>query len=313
MTSPYYDWIDVGERFAPSEPGYVHKFQRAVTHLNAIAYEMGDFIARGIHTPVSPEAEVHRNGWIIIRRGATNSPPGAWALYLGDFLTNARATLDYLIYDLVRANNNDPGNHTAFPICETAGKWRDDITQRAAERGPAPTRGLPEDALAIISEEQPLRHGSDKSRKNDPLMHLLRMSNTDKHRRLHIAAIETGKVLKVWAKPEGVVEIYRFQAAPIDGPVKNDTEVARVKARRIPGSDPDTDVYFQFRREAQILFREPGETRKKATLHDLFGIINSIMKIGCRLESHVQARSTWFTDLYHGRIGGGHRSPPGDR
>lgn len=308
MTSPYYEWIDVGPRFSADQPGYVHKFQRAVTHLNAITNEVGDFIATGLHAPVSGEVEATDDGWIIIRPGAINPAPGVWNLYLGDFLNNARASLDYLVYDLVRANHCDPAKHTAFPICETEGKWKDDITERdTRSRGPSPISGVSKDVQRVIHDEQPLRHKTDKLRKNDDLMHLLRMSNTDKHRRLHISAIETGKVLKVWAEPEGLVEIYRLKAAPVSGGVKSDSEVARVKVRPIVGADPNADVYFGFQRPAEIAFSVPGETRK-ATMDNLFGIINSIMRIGCRLETYVSPSASWFSELYAGKIGGGHRT-----
>jgi hypothetical protein len=132
----------------------------------------------------------------------------------------------------------------------------------------------------------------------------------DKHRRLHAAAIETGKVLKVWTEPEGLVEILLFKPASISGygGVESDREVARIKVRPLPGAeaDPNADVYFGFQRSAQIAFSIPGESRK-TTLDDLFGIVNSIMKIVKRLESHVDSRATWFKDLEAGRIGGGHR------
>jgi len=309
VSSPWYEWMDVGERFVPYEPGYVHKFQRAVMHLNAITYEVGDFITAGLHTAIEGEPEAE-DGWVILRPGPVKPLPGAWPLYLGDFLTNARASLDYLVYELVRANQHDPGNHTQFPICETPGKWRDDITERDTNRGPAPTTGLSEEAFAIIHEHQPLRHRSDNARKSDPLMHLLRMSNADKHRTLHVAAIYTGRVLKVWAVPEGIVDILRVKPAAISGPIEGEREVARIKVRVVPGADPDANVYFGYQRLAQITFSGPGETRT-ATLEDLFGIINSIMEIGDRLEGHTGSKSTWFADLrrrlreghiQHGRV-----------
>jgi hypothetical protein len=311
MTSPHEEWIDVGPRYSAGEPGYVHKFQRAVSHLNSLTRVTGDFIADGLHAPTGGKLELQQDGWVILRPGPTNPPPGVIPLCLGDFLTNARASLDHLVYDLVRANGDKPGRHTSFPICETFRRWKEVVSERDPRAGPAPTAGVSEDALAIILDEQPLRHKPEQAKKNDPLMHLDRMCNADKHRRLHVAAIETGKVIKVWAEPEGVVEITSFRPASIGRgwTVKGDREVARVKVRTVPGADPDTDVYFGFQRPAQIAFSLPGEGWK-ASLDDLFGIVNSIMRIGRRLESHVTPGATWFADLYSGAIGGGHRRSP---
>ncbi len=311
MTSPWSDWIDVGPRYDPEQPGYVHKFQRAVTHLNAIAEETGNYIDNDLHRTIPEPPEVRQGGWVILRDRPTNPVPAILPLILGDFLTNARASLDYLVYDLVRANEEDPGSHTSFPICETEGKWRDDIIERdKAARGPAPTLGISSNVLEIIHEEQPLRHGSDKARKTDPLMHLLLMSNKDKHRRLHVGVLESGKVLDISIEPEGVLEILRFKPAAITGnrPMEGNREVARVQVRVLPGGDPDTEIYFRFNRASEVTFSLPGETRK-ATFWDLFGIINSIMRIGRRLEQHVEPPSTWFDDLFSGRVGGGHRDP----
>lgn len=315
MTSPWYEWIDVGGRYGPSEPGYVHKFQRAVAHLNAITQEAGDFISEGLHTATGTELEAESD-WVILRPGPLRETPGAWPLYLGDFLTNARASLDYLVYDLVRANGHDPGSYTAFPILDSEAKWREDITDRnTAVRGRPPTDGMTEDALALIFDEQPLRHRNPKVRLKDPLMHLLRMSNADKHRRLHVAAFHAGAVQKVWAEPEGIVDVYRTKFAPLkDGPVEADREIARVKVRPCSDAvgrfDPETMIYFGYQRTTQIVFSGPGEPWK-AALDDLFGIINSIMRVGRRLERHTKSGSTWFEDLFAGRIGGAHRAPPG--
>ena len=313
MTSPWYEWIDVGGRYTPDQPGYVHKFQRAVAHLNAITQDVGDFQAAGLHTSVGTELESDENGWIILKPGPVKETPGVWPLYLGDFLTNARASLDYLVYDLVRSNKNDPGSHTSFPICDSEPKWKEIVSEREPKSGPAPTAGMAEDAVALIHDEQPLRHRNQKARQNDPLMQLLRMCNADKHRHLHAAAFHTGKVQKVWAEPEGLVEIWRFQAAAIEGPVEGDREIARVKVRPVPQAvpaDPQTQIYFGYVRAVDIAFSEPGKPWV-ATMDDLFGIINSIMGVGRRLESKVEPESTWFRDLFAGRIGGGHRAPRG--
>jgi hypothetical protein len=307
MTSQWSEWIDVGPRFASSQPEYVHKFQRSVSHLNAIAQEVGDWIAAGIQTPAERELEIEGD-WVILRPGPPRPLPGAWPLYLGDFLTNARATLDYLVYDLVKANRHDPGTHTSFPICETEGKWQDDIIQRAANRGRAPIWGVSDEIIVLIHDEQPLRHPTAKARTNDPLMHLLRMCNADKHRTLHVAAIHTGKVLKVWAEPEGLVDITGFKAAAaVRSSSLGESEVARVKVRPAPGADPDADVYFGYQRAAQIAFSPPGGAGQ-VMLEDLFGIINSIIRIGRTLEQHTNSDLAWFSDLYAGRVGGGNRA-----
>jgi hypothetical protein len=78
MTSPWHEWINTGPRYAPDQPGYVHKFQRAVTHLNAIAEEAGDFIGTGLHAPIGGKLEIQEDGWIILRPGLQQPP--AWCM-----------------------------------------------------------------------------------------------------------------------------------------------------------------------------------------------------------------------------------------
>ncbi len=106
-------------------------------------------------------------------------------LLLGDFLTNLRASLDHLAWNLVLANNGEPDEHTAFPI-----KVKEPRAKGSGE--PVPLRisgGIAPDAMTIVESAQPYerRDGGDPA--THPLWFLDRLVGVDKHRHFPLCIV----------------------------------------------------------------------------------------------------------------------------
>lgn len=91
----------------------------------------------------------------------------------GDFFSNVRSALDYIVTQLVLANPpNVPGKANAFPIADTSAEF----TNLASKR----LKGVAPRAAALIESLQPYQ------RRNNPLGILNRLVNIDKHRTLNV-------------------------------------------------------------------------------------------------------------------------------
>ena len=112
---------------------------------------------------------------IVIER----EPPVGWSLIVGDFVQNLRAALDHLVWQLVRANGQQPGRSIAFPIFDQEPPMRRGHRER--ERWKAMTRGVHPAALRFIERLQPYSPGGDGPSRN-VLTALRKLSNEDKHR-----------------------------------------------------------------------------------------------------------------------------------
>jgi hypothetical protein len=269
---------------------YFLKYERASEHLKAIIDEAGPFIETGLYATSGTEL-TEEDDWVILRWGTINTTPVRWGLYVGDFVQNARACLDHLVRDLVVANGAEPGNHTQFPIYDSKTNWTQDIEERDPKRKAAPTAGLTEEVLAIIELHQPLRHTKHQERQNDPLMHLLRMSNADKHRTLHSAALHTGQLQNLEFLPAGYVQIQKVKTPPTGGRIELGAEIARVKLKELKPADQEVGVRFMT--PAQVVFFTPGGAWH-TTVTDLFGIMNTLLKIGADLEVFIGTQERQF-------------------
>jgi hypothetical protein len=295
---PQVTGLELAQQFRFGSPGYFLKFERACAHLQALADEGGLFVDHYLH-PDGGEL-VQDGEWVVIKWGRVIPPPAWWTLYLGDFIHNLRGCLDHLIYQLVIANNCDPGAHTAFPICETEGQWKRNVDERRrqADRPPV-TEGVSDLALGIVKLHQPLRHRTANARQNDPLMHLLRMSNTDKHRTIHVAAVHRGRVQRLRFVPRGYVRIVERRVPPAMGLVEKGAELVRMRVEDLQPSPPEVEVGVAYQVPAKLTFAAPGDTRL-VTLDDLFAMLNAVRKIGEDLEVHVELAGSHFRDLGRG-------------
>jgi hypothetical protein len=100
----------------------------------------------------------------------------------GDALFNARASLDYLVYELALLGGNSEPKLTQFPICDDAATFANEI-----RRGRL--KGLSAAHIVDIENLQPY--------KSNPAAASLRdLSNPDKHRTLTVISLKDGGNMK---------------------------------------------------------------------------------------------------------------------
>ena len=114
-----------------------------------------------------------------------------WSTILGDLLTNYKATLDHLAFQLVKLDRRSPTNHTKFPILKSA--YDDEGHVRLANISPGirdPT------ILKLLDEVQPYKRGEGFSAIQHQLWGLNRLVNIDKHRLLLVieAVLDWGQL-----------------------------------------------------------------------------------------------------------------------
>jgi hypothetical protein len=109
--------------------------------------------------------------------------PDPLALMLGDALYNLRASLDYLVQELIVIAGNEPSRQAAFPIFDTANEYWEGMAKKV--------KGMRQTAIEAINRVQPYQGGFGNT-----LWQLHRLNNIDKHRvLLTIALINSGRIM----------------------------------------------------------------------------------------------------------------------
>jgi hypothetical protein len=102
-----------------------------------------------------------------------------WSVIVGDLLTNLRAALDHLAYQLVILDEGKPNHKTKFPILGSGAK-RPPVLVPAIRRP---------DIQALIEEVQPYMRGEGNSVEQHQLWALNELVNVDKHRLLLVVQV----------------------------------------------------------------------------------------------------------------------------
>lgn len=208
------------------------KIARAKAHLHEVE-EAIDAFARTAFDSLRLQADPE-TGERVFQLGELRHPDACIGLMIGDVLSNLRAALDHLAFQLVR-HPLTPGEgkpprdrEIAFPICDDPAKFKD------AEwkiRGAAP--GVD----AHIERLQPYPDRSSPILFGPSRLGVLRDANDwDKHRLVHLVENELSSV--------GLLHPERVESfTPRDpGRLEANAEIARYKVRS--DLDPDVDVGF---------------------------------------------------------------------
>ncbi len=107
--------------------------------------------------------------------------PVDFQVSIGQVLYNLRSALDHLAWQLVIANNGNPGKSTSFPIVD------DVLDERGNVRTLKIGGGVHPNAWALIEAAQPYHRTDDPTL--DPLWILNELGNIDKHRLLIVLAM----------------------------------------------------------------------------------------------------------------------------
>jgi hypothetical protein len=221
------------------------KLTRANEHLGTLTDAAGRWVNEEFrHT----ETEVVRgeHQWAVYRWAQMSEPDPMWGVYLGDFVHNVRSALDQIVWLCVLANGGSPGKHTQFPFLQSEKEWTEKITSRTDGYLP-PTNGVSPQVLAVIMGAQPFQF-SGKERSGHPFVRLLRMSNVDKHRTLHVAKVLAGP-LSISYSPEGIIKIVNLKQARTASVVRPISAPGDRMARQ---ARPESAGTHQRRRRARI-------------------------------------------------------------
>jgi hypothetical protein len=103
-------------------------------------------------------------------------------MVVGDCLSNLRSSLDYLVWEMVHANGNNPSDRTGFPICTMTAGWTQELKRGALD-------GIQNEARTLIESLQPYHVASDPDHSLLAVLH--KFTNINKHRRLLLASLKT--------------------------------------------------------------------------------------------------------------------------
>lgn len=192
--------------------------------------------------------------WYV--NGVPKEPPDALSFIAGDFLANLRASLDYLVWQLVLENNGTPNRRNAFPVTTHPDWWADALKPRKR------LNGVDAKAVAAIKQLQPC-FGTNPYRVKW-LEWIEELTVIDKHRHLHLftAGTEGG-----FFRP-GVPRGSTWTIA--SGRVEDGTEMARLS-----GQNPDVN----FLPAIGVAFRPGGPVGDDESVRMAFYGIREMVKI----------------------------------
>ncbi|MDX6451427.1 MAG: hypothetical protein QOH16_1476 [Gaiellaceae bacterium] len=157
------------------------KLTRARLHLSDLEHRIEEYLQT---QPIQIREQHDKDGatrhiqWIAT---ASTEPPAELGLIVGDWAQNVRAALDYTVYELVRRETGDDDPRwTQFPIVVDEARY--------AAQEQSRLRGAPRWSLPIFRGLQPFNDAADAA--YHQLALLADVSNRDKHRLLHTAAME---------------------------------------------------------------------------------------------------------------------------
>jgi hypothetical protein len=166
----------------------------------------------------------------------------AWALLLGDFVYNTRASLDYLITALVRSTGQEEDHRNEFPINgidrirwqDVDEWWEKDPKGRIVRQ----LNGTPSGTKAALKPLQPFYGAPRTNPGQHPLFWLQILSNRDKHRRLNLL-IHRATINFVDACGEPI-----FQGPAPDTRIAEPTEGDTYTVTFAPRKKRDVDMYL---------------------------------------------------------------------
>lgn len=232
--------------------GPLAKLRRAHTHLETLYREVNAFTNTKTHDLITEFDE--QTGEYVARVKVLRNPNSLyWGLLLGDFISNLRASLDHLVWQLVILSGAKPGRDNQFPIAARGTQYwcaKKDGTPSMRDRM---LRGVAEEYRTRIDAIQPYRAGRDIEYVG--LVILSRLSNTDKHQIIQSAFMTVAEPSLSDFQGRSDDEDAMTEVQVNLGEVQDGAEVMR--ARHIK-ADPDAKVHMHANLALEIGFGDPG-------------------------------------------------------
>ena len=178
------------------------------------------------------------DGWFVMRWKQNGSHPDFTPLSLmfGDMLYNLRASLDYLIWQLILVNRATPGQSAAFPCVRKRDNWRSAVNSQLKGVG---TQWIPEiKSLQPFNQDPPEQH---------MLALLDQANNVNKHRLLPVTLLIAKMVpFKVEGLQAGVSMNFDFDRG-MNEPIADGVEYGRLTFDREINVTITLDPNLRFR------------------------------------------------------------------
>jgi hypothetical protein len=242
------------------------KMMRSLLHLKAIHRRVDRYLKSDANRAVNDFKS--EPGYLIVRARTRRPPPPSLNVEIGEYLYNARASLDYTACELARYNKEAIDQYVEYPIFlkrddfwnPNTGQYQIGVERRIRKLAPQ--------HRAIIEGQQPFERG-DGAPEDDPLWLLYCLSNHDRHQFIHLVSTVTRESFHNFSPPEAA---QRFQQVDVRyGAFKDNAEVARF--RILPGPAIDVQVETQVRFDVAFDEEGPGAGRP---------VVNTLGAIGVR-------------------------------
>jgi hypothetical protein len=234
------------------------KIERAKEHLRDLESEVRRFFEANPYQVVVSEQPA--TGDLVYRVHVVAPPPLRLSTIIGDIIHNLRASLDHLVWQLVRANGGTPNKQTEFLISESLSDFEANAPRRL--------KGVSAAALQLIKEMKPYKGGDDL------LSRLHQLDIIDKHKLLipigsahRNVIIDFGRML-----PNSTISMpVALRPADRQYPLEDGAEVYRVmKAARTAHSDDSVQFTFE------LSFGEGGIVQDQPVVETLQQLIDHV-------------------------------------
>jgi hypothetical protein len=171
----------------PIPESVIFKIVRANTHFEEFKTEV--FRYYGTNKP-KILGEVKGDPKEFLGKAVHLPIPRRIPLIAGDCIQNLRSALDYLVWELVIAAKNKPGEHTQFPICSSPESFKG---QKTGRRGrPGVLAGICGEAITEIEGLQP--YPDRQEAVFSTLSAINYLCNVNKHRHILTVSMPTGRI-----------------------------------------------------------------------------------------------------------------------
>jgi hypothetical protein len=248
------------------------KIGRAQHHLDTLREHIEAFL-EGHRYVVHAEPDTERGCYVARLKNPPAIPAPEWALMIGDCVHNARASLDYIAWELAGADPADM--RTQFPIFRTIEGYR--------ARGERRVAALPQEARTLMEKLQPYQT-------DDPAKHVLwvlhELDAADKHKLLTVTAVMAEGGQFGFQIPDGVdIEDFRLAVFP-DAVLGHDAVIGEIHV-----GSPIPEVTVQLEITPSVAFGEIlGWGRRMFVVQNLQRIIDEVEGIEFLFRQRLSLR-----------------------
>jgi hypothetical protein len=203
------------------------KIQRSTQHFKTLNREITEYLDSGAYEAVHSFDQKERLH--TFRLEVRHELPMQIRLLTGEVLFQLRSALDNLAWQLALLSGQAPSEYTEFPIFSSRAAY---VKKKKRKIG-----SMPVEAQAIVDEVQPYHANRPE---DEALWVLHRLTNEDKHRLPHLAAVV----------PNGIFVDRRGRDLRVSllcgGPIPNQAEFGRVQflSRDEPDMSAEVDILF---------------------------------------------------------------------